>query len=109
MHRKHALTAVRSETVFQLTKHRERIRPAFQWNREDAGGLVDDDQFIVLVDDVDSGDHAGAGKAPRAARTVEPRPHHITSNQPTARIAETGFIVVEVDLPSLQRLEGAAP
>src|SRR5688572_17303269 len=72
--------AARSQRQLDLAERRRRKALALERNRQQAGGLVDDDERVVFVDDFEMGRGEGSG-TPGGARTVGPDPNDITRGE----------------------------
>ena len=72
MHDQWTHLAERPEALLDLVVDGRDAGVAFERHREQARGLVDDDEAVVFVDHIEVADDADARTGFRAARTVDP-------------------------------------
>ena len=93
--------SVRPEVIFDLIEDRHLFAFPLQRNRQQAGGFVQDDQVLVLVEDIQRSRLERHRPPPRAARPVFPDSDFVACVEAPANIARVCFAAVDKDFPAL--------
>src|ERR1044072_4917459 len=94
--------ASRTAALCELVVDRAAAGIAFEGHRRETGGLVDDDEAVVFVDDVEVAEETESGTGFRAAGTVDPVAKVVPLGQRPGRVADRRFVAVDVDLAALE-------
>ena len=108
MHYERPPLAVRPQVGLELFVRGRRFALALERHRQKSGGLVDDDQHVVLMQDLEIARFGRAALTPRAPGPVYPDTDHVAAPQERSRVGTAGFGAVDEYLASLERRRDAS-
>jgi hypothetical protein len=109
MHDEGASMPMTAKVILEQREHGRRSIPIREWDAEDAGRLVDDQQQVVLEEDLKLAKLEGACVTSGAAGSIHPDTNHVAFTETPRRLLQPDFDVVDEDLTSLERRGHAPP